>query len=161
MPKAFTMELETAEFNSHVRRFAKKYPDKARIVIKKFALDLLARIVKNTPVLTGRARAAWYPSMVALGLTVPLASEGTNAEDIAKGKTEGSYKDRTRGIGTMYVDLINGVKYIIYLEYGASSKAPYGMVRISMRQMRGGKLPKNLAKEMSIGWKKAVTHFPV
>jgi hypothetical protein len=44
------MELESKAFNAHVKKFAKKYPDKARVVIKKFALDLLARIVKQTPV---------------------------------------------------------------------------------------------------------------
>ena len=160
MAKSFTMDLETKEFNKHVRQFAKKYPEKARIVLKKFALDLLARIVKNTPVRTGRARAAWYPSMRALGLTLPLSTEGTKEGEIAKGKTEGSYKDRTRQPGLMYIDLINGVKYIIYLEYGYSKQAPYGMVRLSMRQLRGGKLPKALGARMRKDWKRSVGYFP-
>jgi hypothetical protein len=154
------MELETREFNMHVQQFARKYPDRARIIIKKFALDLLARIVKRTPVDTGRARAAWYPSMVALGLNVPLATEGTKAAEIAKGKSEGSYKDRTKRPGLMYIDLINGVRYIVYLEYGYSGQAPFGMVRISMRQMRGGKLPKDLGARMRKDWKRGVGYFP-
>jgi hypothetical protein len=97
--------------------------------------------------------------MVALGLSVPLSTQDTKAEEIAKGKTEGSYKDRTRNPGLMYIDLINGVKYIVYLEYGYSKQAPYGMVRVSMRQMRGGKLPKSLKKAMSDEWRKGVTTF--
>jgi hypothetical protein len=154
------MELETKEFNAHVQQMMKKYPKSAQVVLKKFALDLLRRIVMNTPVDTGRARAAWYPSMVALGLTVPLATGDTKAESIAKGKTEGSYKDRTRGPGLRYIDLINAVKYIIYLEYGYSKQAPYGMVRLSMRQLRGGKLPKELGARMRKDWKRGVGYFP-
>lgn len=160
MAKSFTMELETKEFNKHVQEFAKKYPDKARIVLKKFALDLLRKIIKNTPVDTGRARAAWYPSMVALGLNVPLETGETKAGQVALGKSEGSYKDRTRGPGLRYIDLINGVKYIVYLEYGYSKQAPYGMVRVSMRQLRGGKLPKELGARMRKDWKRSVGYFP-
>lgn len=164
MAKAFTMELETKKFNKHVRQFARKYPDKARIVLKKFALDLLAGIVKDTPVDTGRARAAWYPSMRALGFTYDLMSPGKAGKkpkeaDVAKGKGEGVFKDRTRQPGLMYIDLINNVKYIVYLEYGYSKQAAYGMVRLNMRRMRGGKLPKDLAKPMSDGWKGRVRTF--
>jgi len=154
------MKLETKAFNDGIKKMLKRFPNSASVVLKKFALDLLARIVHNTPVDTGRARAAWYPSMVGLGFNYDLNTEGTKPSEVAKGKKEGSFKDKTKNKKFMYIDLINSVKYIIYLEYGYSKKAPYGMVRISMRQMRGGKLPENLRAPLRMEWKRAVTYFP-
>ena len=58
---------------------------------------------------------------------------------VAKGVREGSFTDRTRGRINQYVELINGVPYIIFLEFGSSKSAPFGMVRISLRKMREGK----------------------
>jgi len=51
------------------------------------------------------------------------------------------------------VELINGVPYILFLEYGSSLQAPAGMVRISMRKMTG-RMPKELNQEFLTEWNK-------
>ncbi len=49
--------------------------------------------------------------------------------------------------------MINNVDYIIFLEYGWSAQAPFGMVRISMRKIRG-LLPKELDDSYRRDWNK-------
>ncbi len=74
-------------------------------------------------------------------------------EEVAKGKREGGFRDKLKSRFTPYVELINGVPYIIYLEYGWSQSAPAGMLRVSMREMRG-ELPKYMSREYIKNWKK-------
>ena len=59
-----------------------------------------------------------------------------------------------------YVELINNVKYILFLEYGSSDQAPFGMVRISMRKLRG-RLPKDLGDEFRKDWNRIVNKTTV
>jgi hypothetical protein len=65
-------------------------------------------------------------------------SEGKNIKpnEVEKGKQEGDFKNNLKAMRMKYVDLINGVNYIMPLEYGYSKQAPAGMVRISMMKMR-------------------------
>lgn len=94
-------------------------------------------------------------AMQGLGLDYDL-SQGVAAgkSQAAKGQKEGSFKDHT---GTMYkekyVELINGVNYIIFLEYGHSKSAPAGMVRVSMRSMRKGALSYEIAARFREDWR--------
>ena len=154
---AFSIKLETAKFNRHIQKMIRKYPEKTNVVLKKFAFDLLGRIIANTeeyrhPVLTGRARAGWYAS--ARGLGVPWSDMGDDYQGaISEGKAEGSYREQLSGL-KRYIDLINGLKYIMLLEYGSSLQAPYGMVRLNMRKMAGDKLPNELGKELQKEWKR-------
>ena len=55
-----------------------------------------------------------------------------------------------------WVELVNGCPYIIFLEYGHSKlSAPYGIVRVSMRKMRGEeRLPWMLGKAYREAWNK-------
>ena len=158
----FTMEMETRAFNSALNNFIRKSNLSVNIILKKVAFDLLNNIIGNKrgskhPVDTGRARAGWYASMVGLGLGFDLSSgvKDPLKSDVSRGKKEGSYKENFSGFDK-YIELINGVDYIIYLEYGHSKKqAPYGMVRISMRKMRGV-MPKELNEEFRKQWNKEI-----
>jgi len=67
--------------------------------------ELFEKIVRRTPVDTGRARAGWKPP-----------------------------EERREGKRRTWV-IENDVEYVIYLEYGWSRQAPLGMVRISMAEM--------------------------
>jgi hypothetical protein len=90
--------------------------------------------------------------------SMPLGlKKGKNysSEAESEGKKKGSFVDHT---GKQYLDkwveIINGVEYVIYLEYGHSKvQAPYGMVRISMRELRKGKLPEEMSKELRKAWR--------
>lgn len=103
---------------------------------------------------TGRARAGWYASAQGLGKSLDFSSGIKGDNKVSEGKKKGSYKEKLSGFSNKYIEMINGVSYIIYLEYGWSKQAPTGMVRISMRQMRG-KLAKNyLSPEFKANWNK-------
>ena len=105
----------------------------------------------------GRARAGCYASMNGL---LPSAagnynwSSKTKTEDagaIREGKGEGSFSSNLKGYSKKYVELINGVDYIIFLEYGYSKQAPAGMVRIAIRKMKG-QLPNLMSDEYLANW---------
>ena len=100
-------------------------------------------------VLTGRSRAGWFASSQGLGAALEFGS----SLEVEEGKAAGSYKEQLRGLDR-YIELVNGVKYIIFLEYGGSQKAPECMVRISMRELSGDKLPKEMGKELKEQWNK-------
>jgi hypothetical protein len=108
-------------------------------------------ITGRHPVRTGRARAGWYPSVVGLGGNFDFSSGLKDDDDTARGKREGSFINKLKNSSNKYVVLINSVRYIVYLEYGHSKQAPFGMVRISMRKMRGA-LPDMLDETFQKDW---------
>jgi len=146
-----SVKMETKNFDRFVTRFIKDSGVSTEKAIRKIALDLLTRTVLKNPVATGRSRSAWSVSMKGLGGS--WHDEGNDPVAIAKGKTEGSFENRLKGTNKKYVTLINGVYYILHLEYGSSGQAPAGMVRVSMREMTG-KLPKEIKDEYKEVWKK-------
>ena len=104
---------------------------------------------------TGRARAGWYASVQGLGGSFDFNSRvDPGNSKVSQGKREGSFIDKTKGVLDKYVVLINGVDYIVFLEYGHSKEqAPVGMVRISMRKLRGV-MPKMIDEVFISEWKK-------
>lgn len=168
-----TIEFETRKFNDALKKFIKRTDISAEKVIRKVAFDLLAGILAGLPkadnfsipdtagitgrhpVLTGRARAAWYASVVGLGGSFNFDSgKNVKREAVEKGKSEGAFRNNLKSVmGEKYVELINGVPYILFLEFGSSAQAPSGFVRISMRKMTG-RMPKMLGEEFLDEWKK-------
>jgi len=144
-----TMKMETKNFNKFVNRFIKQSGVSTDKAIRKIALDLLTRIVLKTPVSTGRARAGWFVSMN--GLNGPWVEEGNDPKAIAEGRAKGKFVSKLTGRKDKYVELINGVYYAIYLEYGSSKQASSGMVRVSLREMTG-KLPKEIVDQYKKVW---------
>ena len=150
-----TMRLETQKFNAALRKFAVKSKLSEDKVIRKVAFDLLSNILRpepygKHPVSTGRARAAWFPSVVGLGKKFDFESRVKENSQVEIGKKEGRFISKLTG-SNKYVEMVNAVDYIMYLEYGWSKTAPLGLVRISMRKMRG-KLPKELGKAYRDDW---------
>lgn len=178
MAKDFSIEMETKKFNRTMKRFIKKSGLSTEVIIRKTAFDLLALILagklpsggKNAqlpeavrtvstgrhPVLSGRSRAAWFASVVGLGKNFDF-SKGVSSDDnqVSEGKNEGAFKNNLKAKSNKWVELINNVKYILFLEHGSSKQAPVGMVRISMRKLRG-RMPKDLSKEFLKDWNKIV-----
>jgi len=160
----FSVDIETQKFNDHMKKYIKKANVGFGLGLKKFAFDLVRRIVLKNPVDTGRSRGAWYVGLEKLGGNIgeiPFHGPGGKGSDtystkeMARGKRVGGFKDRT-GImhSQKWVEIINGVDYIIFLEYGSSRQSPYGMVRVSMRELRQAKLPQDLKEIAQKEWKK-------
>jgi len=150
--KNFTMEAETKNFNKHIDQFMKKSNLKTDIILKKFAFDLLSRIIKKNPVDTGRSRAGWYVALNYLGGDESNFSQGSDPVAINEGKAKGAIIDNTKNRIVKWIEMVNGVKYIMMLEYGYSQQAPYGMVRLSMREISKKTLPKNMKEGFKKEW---------
>jgi hypothetical protein len=104
-------------------------PDK---LVRAFALKCAGKIIKRTPVDTGRARGNW-------NVSVGEADGSTN--DAAKDKTGVKTIMSARGAlrGAVYGDdvwIANGLPYIGRLEKGWSKQAPGGMVRLVAAELQ-------------------------
>jgi len=154
----FEMTVETKNFNKHIRHFMKGSSIATDLVLKKFAFDLVARIIKKMPVDLGRARAGWFVAMDKLGdgRAVAMRHPSTERTDkVSQGRSEGRLTDHTGPMHmNKYIEIINGVSYIVFLEYGFSKQAAYGMVRVSMREIGKKKLPQDMAEKYRDEWKK-------
>ena len=157
----FTVETENKNFNKHIKQFLKETNISTEKVLKKFAFDLLARIMKKTPVDMGRARGGWIYSAEKLsagigsGAGIVVTTSSPNYSKVAEnlGKSEGGYSENFRG-PDKWIEIVNGVSYIIFLEFGHSKQSAFGMVRVSMREMRHGKLPEDMSKAYKKDWNK-------
>jgi len=126
--------FETAKFNNLLRNVVlPSAPASAGDVIRMTALELMKRVMRAWPVLSGRSRAAWFPIFDHLGKASP-PSKGNDPAAIAEGRRLGSYKETKTAHG-LTAEMVNRVKYAPALEAGWSKKAPTGAVRNSMRAM--------------------------
>jgi len=93
------------------------------------ALEIYRQFVRRNPVLTGYSRANWNISIDDPERFVsepPAKGQGVLPPPVV------SLADVEGGKRLADVYIVNGVKYIAALELGSSSKAPEGMVRITL-----------------------------
>ena len=118
------------EFNAELREFGENVvPERHLIFQRRIALELLRRIVKRTPVDTGRARGNWQ----------------VNAGPADEGTVE-VFGDAALGVGAQAINAIrmpfglitifNNVNYITFLEEGSSQQARQGMVAVSLAEVQ-------------------------
>jgi hypothetical protein len=113
-------------------RVATKLKDKADRLVRGVALESLGRLIRRTPVDTGRARGNWN---VAIGSTDPthdmefLDPQGTAALQGGQ-QVIGEFRAGER------LFLTNSVPYVEELERGHSKQAPQGMVAVTAAEMR-------------------------
>ena len=124
-------------FSLDVSRFVEKANGNMDLVVQKVSLDLLTRVVRMTPVKSGRARGNW---MVENGI-IP-EGERYDAKEGGKRAAAGSAiraaaeKIAESRAGTT-VFIANNVPYIVELEDGSSTQAPQGMLRTTLQSYRG------------------------
>ena len=143
-----TIAAETKQFHKWIDEYTKALPrDVQPKALRALALDFVTRAIKLTPVDTGRARGGWISFMEA---ETPLpaetlvrdtsrvsgSSKGVTGAQISKGRAEGDHATDLKG-KDQYVEVINGVPYIIQLEHGTSQQNLTGMVRVAFREMQG------------------------
>lgn len=114
------------QFGITVDRFARNLTIAAETLQKQVALDLFGRIVRRTPVKTGRARASWT-------IAVNRPDRSVQPEGHA------SYPPPTAGPVLVKVGdqiwISNNLPYIVRLEKGSSRQAPQGMVALSVEEV--------------------------
>lgn len=113
------------EFNT--KKLASKINKNATLFIRKVALDGMARLIRKSPVDTGRFKANWSTS---INLMHTETTESTEVNISEQSKEIADYK-----LGqTMF--LHNNLVYAIPLEYGHSKQAPKGWIRNTARLMQ-------------------------
>jgi hypothetical protein len=121
------MAIKIHQVNADLASFAKAIGVGIGLATEKLSRDIHGKIVKRTPVDTGRARASW---------DVAIGEAPTTQIDA------GDYKDTPPAFpghlidGTEEVFIVSNLVYIEPLENGHSDQAPLGMVRISVAEAR-------------------------
>lgn len=145
-------------FSDQVQQFTAKTDVMIDRLIRASALELFKRIVRRTPVDTGRARANWQIALDGPGQDASILFEGEKGKPGKKNDAEKA-EDKARryrngaaatnqavnaalesianiNTATKKIVLFNNLTYITGLEYGASKQAPNGngMVRLSIAE---------------------------
>lgn len=119
-------------FGLQLGAFAKKAGGNCDLVVRKVAVEATARIVRRTPVDTGRARANWT---VTVGRPSYATTEGF---DKAGAATIAAAATAVAGFRCgPSVWIANGLPYIERLETGWSTQAPSGMVGLTVIEFQG------------------------
>lgn len=148
MPDGFPFEFETEGFREWTELAVKEVErDMARKVLRALALDFIRRVIERTPVDKGRARGGWASFAIAQGRKPKIG--GSEPAETAAGIAEGSFREGGFGADDQFIEIINGVSYIVLLEFGSSGKAPAGMMRITFREMQmSGKVGKEMKAQL-------------
>lgn len=123
------MADDLRSFTLKMDEFAHRVGLSPGLVVKRVALDLFSRIVRKTPVDTGRARASWNISAGAPDLSIP---EGQTFS--AKNPTQALSNVNVESGQTIYIT--SNLSYIVPLEEGHSQQAPAGMVAVSIEEIK-------------------------
>lgn len=102
------------------------------------ARDLLRGVIRKSPVLTGQSRASWYFGLDSIN-TLLGSGAGANrslASAEALGYTQGRFTSTSIG-DKKSIRIASTTEYIRRLEFGWSTKAPWGMVRVTIEEMKG------------------------
>ena len=130
----------TKKFNVQVDDFVKKATGLQEKFIRQFIQDLFYEIVTTTPVDTGFARGSWYVGINdtdiehQLGISREAAKQQGVQIDWSLQLSTSSLNINSAKIGDK-IYLMNNANYIMKLEYGASSQAPNGMVRVALSKI--------------------------
>lgn len=119
-------------FALDIKAFAEKAKDRADFVVKKVGIDIGSSLVMMTPVDTGHARHNWN---VGFGAAMRGEREGFDKGGGATvGRITQDVTDKARFGVTMYFNL--NIPYGVKLEYGHSTQAPNGMVRVTVARFK-------------------------
>ena len=102
--------------------------------VRALGLEAFGRVMKKTPVLTGRARGNWNPSTAFPDYsTNETATEAEAAEKLARAAAVLNEADFWTGEAFW---IANGLDYIERLEDGHSKQAPAGMVKVTVEELK-------------------------
>lgn len=130
------MRLEIQVINrasSSLRRIAdRSVPEARRQMVQLGMQSALESTIDLNPVRTGRSRAAWISALAQLGgRSSGTATSGPTAEGAALGSAAVEQAE-----ATTTASATNAVKYVPFLEYGTSKRAPVAMARRSLAAVR-------------------------
>lgn len=134
-----------ASFALQIDQFVRKAKAAPELVVRKVATEMLSSIVLRTPVgnpslwqspppagyVGGRARASWRVGIGAIPAGDAINVDPSGTATIGRGmRALSSYKPGDT------VWIVSRLPYIERLEYGHSTQAPRGMVRLTVAEWR-------------------------
>jgi len=154
-----TMKVETGAFSRRISKMIKEYNLDAAWFVRSAAMQALKGFMEMNPVDTGRSRAAWFVAAEKLGVSTSGLKKPPRHDPKAEadGKSRGDFEDHLGDRKHPHVILINGVEYILGLEYGRSMQAPYGMVRVTLQGLtktQSDELKRKLKRRTQDRWAK-------
>lgn len=142
------MANDFRQFNVSLDDFTRRVGLAPATVAKRVAFDLFGRIVRKTPVDTGRARASWnisvnHPNRSVVARMRTIVKRGTHTP---KGLDRPSLQQavspsQNKSLFALNVKpgdeiwITNNLPYIVELEKGHSKQAPAGMVALSIEEV--------------------------
>jgi len=141
--RASMMKMEVDAFNRFVATMLRRFRSKdMNDALRGIVIDLLKRIHRGSPVDTGRSRAGWSKFLVDHGV---FLEQGPRMDCVYEGTMKSAWSEDLGSKTRKFITVVNGVKYVVYLEFGWSRQAPRGMVRVSMQEM-AREAPKQLKR---------------
>lgn len=127
------VDASLREFNAKLSKWAKTVPEKLVVLgHRRLTLEALIRVLRRSPVDTGRFRGNWQTTVRA-----PAAGEIPVAQAVARGRQRSAViedgRRATLALGPFESTwLSNNVPYAVPLEDGHSKQAPAGMVALTV-----------------------------
>lgn len=123
--------MSLGSFTMDMTRFVEKTKANMGKLIQKVVFDMARQIILRTPVDTGRAKGSWQVSFNSLPADEVRLFDKDGQETIAKaGDVLSGYVDGD----TIYI--VSNLDYMVFLEYGSSTQAPQGMVRLTVAEFQ-------------------------
>jgi hypothetical protein len=119
--------VSNAQFKRDFAAILARAKDKADLVVRRSALEIMNGLVQKSPVDTGRFQGNWQVGIG--GVNALTSSDADKAGASAIGRTNVAVQTFKPG-QTIY--LTNSLPYAQRLEYGYSQQAPGGMVRLTV-----------------------------
>lgn len=110
--------------------------ERADRLVRALGMETLRRLMRKTPVDTGRARANWRAGVGAPERDIDEDLDASDIQVVAKtqeAEIESSFGAGRRGFVT------NALPYIPPLEDGSSDQAPQGMIKVTAQELEGVK----------------------
>lgn len=121
----------SGSFTSQLQQFADDTMEKADSIFRDVVMSMAGVIVRLSPVDTGNFKGAWRLSIDGYDTTVPETPDKQGGEVLARMLAE--VGNLTFGQAAY---LQNNLPYAVPLEYGHSTQAPTGIVRIAQAQFQ-------------------------
>lgn len=116
-------------FSAQLRNFAQATDEKTDRVVRKTVFGIGSFIILKTPVDTGRARANWqYGTETAPAGALDITDKSGGA---TVARVSGAIAPHAARVTHYYA---NNLPYALSLEYGSSTQAPQGMVRLALQK---------------------------
>jgi hypothetical protein len=104
--------------------------DKVVVQLKRYVGEIFTGVVSRSPVLTGSFRASWHVSF-----GVPEFVEINHADSLAP-RPPPTFAWPDGYVIGQPIYITNGQPYAQRLEYGWSSQAPHGIIRVTLASVR-------------------------